>query len=109
LQGLGDWNHCRRDSVYGNKLKSPKSTTFWGELRDKHDDEEQWREAYNKGISDTMDCLKQLIEVALIDDTNCCSYVVAHVPNLTTMTEFDSLEAITTRNRYNAVFDKEPQ
>ena len=66
---------------------------------DGHDDEEQWREAYDKGIADTIDLLKQLIDNALIDDTNCCSYVVAHIPNLTTMTEFDSLEAITTRHR----------
>ena len=90
-------------------LKEVCDKTLKPPYADKHDDEEQWRKAYDKGINDTMDCLKQLIEVALIDDTNCCSYVVAHVPNLTTMTEFDSLEAITTRNRYNAIFDKEPQ
>lgn len=64
---------------------------------DRHDDEEQWREAYDKGIADAISLLKQLIEHALIDDTECCNYVIAHVPELTTMTEFASLDEIMSR------------
>lgn len=64
---------------------------------DGHDDEEQWKEAYDKGIADAIDLLKQLIENALIDDTECCNYVIVHVPELTTMTEFASLDEIMSR------------
>mgnify|MGYP001078484640 CR=1 FL=1 len=76
-----------------------------GDFPDKFTDKE--REAYQLGAATILDILKQLLDEGIADKEMIdYEFIAVHVPELSIMEEFDSIEEIMKRKAQNMVANK---